>query len=100
MMSVDPSDDATFWYTTEYSGGGWNWETQIASFYYTPPVPVPPVADFSADATYIGTGGAVNFQDQSTGNPTSWSWSFPGGTPSTSTAQNPTVYYNSVELMM
>lgn len=94
MMSVDPSDDATFWYTTEYSGGGWNWETRIASFYYTPPVPVPPVADFSADATYVGTGGAVNFQDQSTGNPTSWSWSFPGGTPSTSTAQNPTVYYN------
>ncbi len=94
MMSVDPSDDATFWYTTEYSGGGWNWETQIASFYYTPPVPVPPVADFSADATYVGTGGAVNFQDQSTGNPTTWSWSFPGGTPSTSTAQNPTVYYN------
>lgn len=94
MMSVDPSDDATFWFTTEYSGGGWNWETQIASFYFTPPVPVPPVADFSADATYIGTGGAINFQDQSTGNPTSWSWSFPGGTPSTSTQQNPTVYYN------
>lgn len=94
MMSVDPTDDATFWYTTEYSGGGWNWETQIASFSFAPPVPVPPVADFTADATYIGTGGAVNFQDQSTGNPTSWSWSFPGGTPSTSTAQNPTVYYN------
>jgi PKD repeat protein len=95
MMSVDPNDDATFWFTTEYSGGGWNWETQIASFSFDPPIPVPPVADFTADATYIGTGGAVNFQDQSTGNPTSWSWSFPGGTPSTSTAQNPTVYYNS-----
>ncbi len=94
MMSVDPVDDATFWFTTEYSGGGWNWETQIASFAFSAPVPVAPVADFSADATYVGTGGAVNFQDQSTGNPTSWSWTFPGGTPSTSTAQNPTVYYN------
>jgi PKD repeat protein len=94
MMSVDPVDDATFWFTTEYSGGGWNWETQIASFAFSAPVPVAPIADFSADATYVGTGGAVNFQDQSTGNPTSWSWSFPGGTPSTSTAQNPTVYYN------
>lgn len=94
MMSVDPTDGTTFWYTTEYTTGGWNWETQIASFYFTPPVPVPPTADFSADATYIATGGAVNFQDQSTGNPTTWSWTFEGGTPATSTDQNPTVYYN------
>jgi PKD repeat protein len=36
----------------------------------------------------------VSFTDQSTNNPTSWSWSFPGGTPSTSTAQNPTITYN------
>ena len=94
MMSVDPTDDATFWYTTEYSSGGWNWKTQVASFYYSEPAPVAPVANFSADATYVGTGGAINYQDQSTGNPTSWNWSFPGGTPSTSNAQNPTVYYN------
>ena len=94
MISVDPNDDATFWYTTEYSTGGWNWVTRIASFAFSAPVPVPPVADFSADATNISTGGAVHFQDQSTGNPTSWSWSFPGGTPSSSTEQNPTVYYN------
>ena len=94
MMSVDPSNDQTFWYTTEYSGGGWNWETQIASFTFAPPVPVPPVANFSADAYTVGPGGGVTFQDQSTGNPTSWSWTFPGGTPSSSTEQNPTVYYN------
>lgn len=93
-MTIDPSDGSTFWYTQEYSTGGWNWETQIASFSFAPPVPVPPTADFSADATYIGTGDAVNFQDQSTGNPTSWSWTFEGGTPATSTDQNPTVYYN------
>ena len=35
----------------------------------------------------IGT--AVNFSDQSTGNITSWNWSFPGGSPSSSTLQNP-----------
>ena len=31
---VDPSDDCTFWYTTEYipSNGTFNWETQVATF--------------------------------------------------------------------
>ena len=37
----------------------------------------------------------VSYEDTSTGSPTSWNWSFPGGTPSTSTEQNPTVVYNS-----
>jgi len=33
-MSVDPADDCTFWYTTEYllSNGTFNWSTNIASF--------------------------------------------------------------------
>jgi hypothetical protein len=33
-MSVDPSDDCTFWYTDEYlaSSGSFNWHTRIASF--------------------------------------------------------------------
>jgi hypothetical protein len=33
-MSIDPDDDCTFWYTTEYllSGGSFNWSTYIASF--------------------------------------------------------------------
>jgi hypothetical protein len=33
-MSVDPLDDCTFWYSTEYlkSSGGFNWSTRIASF--------------------------------------------------------------------
>ncbi len=33
-MSVDPVDDCTFWYTTEYLQvtGSFNWSTQIASF--------------------------------------------------------------------
>jgi len=33
-MRIDPSDDCTFWYTTEYipSTGEFNWATQIASF--------------------------------------------------------------------
>ena len=54
-----------------------------------------PVANFTSNhSNPICSGTVVNFTDTSTGNPTSWSWSFPGGTPSTSTLQNPTVTYN------
>jgi hypothetical protein len=33
-MRVDPDDDCTFWYTTEYmqTDGKFNWRTRIASF--------------------------------------------------------------------
>jgi len=33
-MSIDPDDDCTFWYTTEYivSGGSFNWSTYIGKF--------------------------------------------------------------------
>lgn len=53
-----------------------------------------PVAAFSASATTICAGDTISFSDQSTGNPTSWSWTFGGGTPATSTAQNPSVVFN------
>jgi PKD repeat protein len=35
----------------------------------------------------------VQFTDQSGGNPNSWNWTFSGGTPTSSTAQNPQVVY-------
>ncbi|MBL7981545.1 MAG: PKD domain-containing protein [Flavobacteriales bacterium] len=57
--------------------------------------PVPPVANFSGTPTAVALGAPVNFNDLSSGSPTSWQWSFPGGTPSSSTAQSPTVVYNS-----
>ncbi|NIM17349.1 MAG: PKD domain-containing protein [Candidatus Aminicenantes bacterium] len=56
----------------------------------------PPVAEFTADATTIPEGGSVQFTDLSTNNPTSWSWTFEGGTPSASTNQNPVVTYNTI----
>jgi hypothetical protein len=32
-MTVDPTDDCTFWYTNEYNNsGGWSWSTRIGSF--------------------------------------------------------------------
>ncbi|MBI3510190.1 MAG: PKD domain-containing protein [Bacteroidetes bacterium] len=54
----------------------------------------PPVADFSGSPTTLCAGGTVTFTDLSTNSPTSWSWTFQGGTPATSTSQNPTVTYN------
>jgi len=51
---------------------------------------VPPVANFIASDTMICKGDCINFFDLSTSSPTSWQWSFPGATPSSSTAQNPT----------
>lgn len=56
--------------------------------------PAPPKALFVADYTTVVTGSTVTYTDQSTGNPTSWSWTFEGGNPATSTSQNPSVVYN------
>jgi PKD repeat protein len=58
------------------------------------PAPQPPVANFSGSPVAVLPGGSVSFTDLSTNNPTSWYWTFPGGTPGSSTAQNPTVVYN------
>ncbi len=54
----------------------------------------PPVAEFTANNTTIGTGNSVQFTDQSTNNPNQWDWTFDGGTPSSSTQQNPGITYN------
>lgn len=51
-------------------------------------------ANFSGTPTTVVVGGMVSFTDLSSGSITSRSWSFTGGTPSTSTATNPTVTYN------
>jgi len=95
MMSVDPVGDLKFWYTTEYTTGGWNWRTRIGSFIWTPPPTSPPTANFTSNTTSAYPGEDIFFFDLSTHFPTSWSWSFPGGTPSTSTAKNPSVSYAS-----
>jgi PKD repeat protein len=51
-------------------------------------------AAFSGTPTSICAGNTVAFTDGSSGTPTSWTWTFPGGTPATSALQNPTVTYN------
>ncbi|WP_120200205.1 proprotein convertase P-domain-containing protein [Ichthyenterobacterium magnum] len=73
--------------------------TSLTACGYTlPELPGPPVAMFSADATTLclDNGNTVNFTDESAPAATSWSWTFEGGTPSSSTEQNPTVTYAAV----
>lgn len=52
-------------------------------------------AAFTASDTDICEGESVNFYDQSTGSAISWDWAFEGGTPATSTLQNPLIAYSS-----
>ena len=42
----------------------------------------------------INEGESVHFKDTSTGNVTTWNWTFEGGEPATSIEQNPVVTYN------
>ncbi|MBN8696205.1 MAG: PKD domain-containing protein [Bacteroidetes bacterium] len=54
-------------------------------------------ADFLSNSStnIVCAGDDITFTDNSwNGDPTSWSWSFPGGTPSTSADSNPTITYN------
>ncbi len=65
------------------------WEADLFN-----PGTLAPKANFYADKVFVCPGGTSNFFDLSTFGPTSWSWTFQGGTPATSTAQNPSVIYN------
>jgi len=67
-------------------GGGTN---TLLTGTFTPCTPVAPSCGLNASATSITAGGNVNFTDGSSGAPTSWNWTFNGGTPGSSTAQNP-----------
>ena len=55
----------------------------------------PPSAMFTANVTTVTAGGSVTFTDQSVYNPTTWSWTFAGGTPASYVGQNPPpIVYN------
>ncbi|MDQ2808602.1 MAG: S-layer homology domain-containing protein [Chloroflexota bacterium] len=59
MMAVDPSDDCTFWYTTEYLSqtGERDWRTRIGSFKFANCVPLPPT--LTATPTPLGSATAT-----------------------------------------
>ena len=95
-LQVDPADNETFWFTTEYIGSSSARCTKIASFQIGP---VGFNADFAANNLTPIPNSAVNFTDLTTGGPVSWNWSF---TPATVTflngtsqsSQNPQVSFN------
>lgn len=54
----------------------------------------PPVAGFSANIDTLCAGNSVMFTDSSSNYPDSWEWSFPGGSPSSSSEKYPpSIYY-------
>jgi vibriolysin len=71
-------------------------DAEVKTNYITVTTPQPPVANFVASATQVYLNNVVTFTDKTLENPTTWSWTFEGGTPATSTAQNPTVTYTTV----
>ncbi len=85
---VDPVNDYDFWALQEYAelpSGGDQWGTWWA--YLRPSFP--PIADFSSNVNLLPVGESVNFSDETQGIPSEWQWTFEGGTPATSTDQNP-----------
>lgn len=55
----------------------------------------PPVAGVTSDVQSGCAPLVVEFQDNSSGSPDTWSWVFPGGSPGTSAEENPVITYNS-----
>ncbi len=70
-------------------------DTETKAKYITVINTSPPVVNFYGDTPSIITGGSVRFTEITSGNPTSWEWTFPGGNPPSSFKQNPDeVFYN------
>jgi PKD repeat protein len=70
------------------------WATGCDSSYVSPSCNA--VADFNAAAQNVCIGNPILFTNKSLNGCTAFQWYFPGGTPSTSTALNPTVTYNNI----
>lgn len=79
--------------TADQNATGHLVEGGVDKFYVYDDVVAAPTTAFSADVTSGCAPLTITFNDASVG-ATSWSWTFPGGTPASSTLQNPTVTYN------
>ena len=51
-------------------------------------------AEFSSDKSSVCAGTVIQFTDETYNAANGWTWTFDGGTPASSTAQNPSVTYN------
>ena len=96
IISFNPSSGGTFSETLSFVNndcdeGTYNFLLKGTA---TGPVNVPVVANFTSSVVTVCAGQTVTYTSTSTGNPTSYSWSFPGGNPATSTMANPVVTYS------
>ena len=77
LHADDPTQDRIR--ISSYGRGAWG----------SPPYYYQPTAAFESSETQIPTGCAIDFYDRSIGYPQTWSWTFEGGIPSTSSVANP-----------
>jgi len=82
---INPSIGWSGWFNQDANTNGmWKWNNTSGAL----------TAAFQGSPGQVCVGSNVQFTDLSSGStPTSWSWVFNGGTPATSSAQNPTVTY-------
>lgn len=81
-MNSTTAQRSSLWQTSNLNSTGTNGNAALCAARFTNSLPV------------VCAGGTVTFNDESFHNVTSRTWSFSGGTPSTSTETNPTVTYN------
>lgn len=84
---TNPSVGWSGWFNADaVTAGIWKWNNLSSTM----------VPDFSTSPLTVCVNAPVNYTDNTSGSaPVSWQWLFPGGTPSTSTLQNPVVTYAS-----
>ncbi|HLP10641.1 MAG TPA: T9SS type A sorting domain-containing protein [Flavobacteriales bacterium] len=97
-------DQVVHYFVTQFGGSLYSHETQYGCWSGTQSISgsgncciepaMAPVASFSTPDDSICVSDCVTFTDMSSGTPTGWAWTFAGGTPSSSTLQNPTTCYN------
>ncbi len=74
----------------------WSYDTQKFKTTNVNGPAVTPVSNFGASSTNITVNQSVTFSDTSSNYPDSRLWTFEGGTPATSTDENPTITYSDV----
>ncbi len=74
------------------SRSGWGNHVYLDNINISYTTAASPVASFTS-ASVKCAGSSITFSDQSSNSPATWAWSFPGGSPSISTAQNPSITY-------
>jgi PKD repeat protein len=98
---ASPTQEGTRSFSTSLAAGNYivfmcanDGYTVMAQVPITVVVDAFPIAAFEVSKNIIEPGETITFFDKSAKFPTSWSWTFEGGTPETSTLKNPVVTYS------